>query len=679
MIRADTSQYVKRNNESLIKVLMVDDEPDVTNLLSYAMRKEPYIITTASSGSEALEIFRKTPGGIDILVTDIKMPGMDGLELTRIIRNESPETQVIVITAHGDIDSAVEAMKLGAGDFLQKPINNSSLRMSLKSAAEKRILLHELENARQALNEEKELLSVTMHSINEGVITTDTACHITMMNRVAEELTGWTHIEARGLPLREIFMVTAHETEGEENSSHALATILQGKSAGGEHGTGLLVSRNGTYSPDISFNASLLRGRDRSIRGTVIVLRDITEKRREEEDARKNAREKAIMQAQCQRSQKMEAIGMMAGGVAHDLNNILSGILSYPELMLLDLPEESPLRRPLHIIQDAGQRAADVVADLLTVARGAAAIKEPSCLNSIVKEYLQAPEIRRPLASQPGIQFELRLADDLLSIDCSPVHIRKCILNLTINAIEATGQQGSIIISTENRYIDKPLKGYDNVRQGEYAVLSVRDTGEGIAPQDIEHIFEPFYTKKVMGRSGTGLGLAVVWNTVQDHSGYIDVLTGPDGTCFELYFPASRREATEIPAEGTDEIPAGRGEAVLVIDDEPAQRAIACALLSRLGYRAHAVSGGDEAVEYLRENSADLLLLDMIMEPGMNGRQTYEQIITIHPGQRAVIASGFSETEEVRRAQELGAGIFIRKPYTMARLGKAVRLEIDRE
>ncbi len=679
MIRTDTSQYINREKESLMRVLMVDDEPDVTSLLSYAMRKEPYIIATASSGMEALEIFRTTPGGIDILITDIKMPGIDGLELTRILRNEAPDTQVIVITAHGDIDSAVEAMKLGAADFLQKPINNKSLRMSLRSAAEKRRLLQELESAQQALNDEKELLAVTMHSINEGVITTDTACRITMMNRMAEEFTGWTCDEARGLPLREVFRVTAHETEGEKNSSLALARIMQGKNSSEEHGTGLLVSRQGHDNPDISFSANLLRGSDRSIRGTVIVFRDITEKRREEQEARKHEKEKAIMRAQHQRSQKMEAIGMMAGGVAHDLNNILSGILSYPELMLLDLPEDSPLRRPLNIIQDAGQRAADVVADLLTVARGAAAIKESACLNTIIREYMATPEIRHPLASQSGIILDQNLSDDLLPIDCSPIHIRKCILNLTMNAIEATGRQGRITISTENRYIDKPLKGYDNVRQGEYTVLSVRDTGKGIAEQDLEHIFEPFYTKKVMGRSGTGLGLAVVWNTVQDHNGYIDVKTGPDGTCFDLYFPASRHEAALTAADSSQEIPEGRGESVLVIDDEPAQRDIACALLGRLGYRASAVSGGDEALEYLRKNSVDLLLLDMIMDPGMNGRQTYENIISIHPEQRAVIASGFSETEDVKRTQELGAGIFIRKPYTLARLGYAIRQELDRD
>ena len=294
-----------------------------------------------------------------------------------------------------------------------------------------------------------------------------------------------------------------------------------------------------------------------------------------------------------------------------------------------------------------------------------------------MKEYLQAPEIRHPLSSQAQVNLELDLADDLLPVDCSPVHIRKCILNLTLNAIEAAGQQGTITISTQNRYIDKPLKGYDNVRRGEYAVLSVRDTGEGIAAQDLEHIFEPFYTKKVMGRSGTGLGLAVVWNTMQDHNGYIDVHTGPEGTCFELYFPSSRHETAATSAQTEEKIPVGRGEEVLVIDDEPAQRDIACALLSKLGYRARAVTGGEEAIEYLRDNSADILLLDMIMEPGINGRETCEHIIRMHPKQRAVIASGFSETEEVKRAQELGAGIFIRKPYTIASLGKAVRQELD--
>ncbi|MCP4370613.1 MAG: response regulator, partial [Deltaproteobacteria bacterium] len=242
------------------------------------------------------------------------------------------------------------------------------------------------------------------------------------------------------------------------------------------------------------------------------------------------------------------------------------------------------------------------------------------------------------------------------------VHIRKIVMNLVSNAAEAIEGSGNVTISTVNRYVDRPLKGYDDVNIGEYVVLSVSDDGSGISSDDLERIFEPFYTKKVMGRSGTGLGLAVVWNTVQIHEGYVNVITGENGTAFELYFPITRDEISDKDLSGPNKDYKGNQETILVVDDEESLREIFCKMLDILGYKTKAVSSGEEAVEYLKENTVDLLLLDMIMDPGINGRETYERIIKIHPNQKAVIVSGFAETDEVKKTQELGAGKYIKKP-----------------
>lgn len=401
------------------------------------------------------------------------------------------------------------------------------------------------------------------------------------------------------------------------------------------------------------------------------ILLDITRVVRLEQE---NQRAEKLLQ----RSQKMEAIGMMAGGVAHDLNNILSGIISYPELLLLDLAPDSPLRQPLKTIQGSGQRAAAVVADLLTVARGAAAVKEVVNINPIITEYLQTPEMQAPLHQHPFIQVKTHLTTDLLNCPCSPIHFRKCLLNLFVNACEAIGDNGTITIGTENRYVDKLFKGYDEVKQGEYVVLTVQDDGPGISTNDLEHIFEPFYSKKVMGRSGTGLGLAVVWNVMHDHNGYIDVKNTGQGTIFCLYLPATRQACSEDKDQENTQDLQGQGQTILVIDDEEGQRDIASAMLGRLGYQAKAVASGEEALEFLHHNDVDLLLLDMIMAPGMNGRQTYEKILANHPAQPAIIASGFSETAEVKTTMELGAGDFIKKPYTLRQLGRAVKAQLTK-
>jgi PAS domain S-box-containing protein len=398
--------------------------------------------------------------------------------------------------------------------------------------------------------------------------------------------------------------------------------------------------------------------------------RNITD-RKQHEKALRESEEKLA------RSKKMESLGLLAGGVAHDLNNVLSGIVSYPELILMDLPEDSKLRKPIETMQESGHRAAAIVQDLLTVARGVATSKGPLNLNDLIGDYLHSPEFNKLKQFYPTATVKTNFDKDLFKINGSIVHIRKMVMNLVSNAAEAIEGSGNVTISTINRYIDRPLRGYDDVNIGEYAILSVSDDGSGISSDDLERIFEPFYTKKIMGRSGTGLGLAVVWNTVQDHDGYINVKSSEKGTVFELYFPVTRDEPTVNKRDVRVEDYIGHKEKILVVDDEKTQREITSGLLTKLGYRVEVVSSGEEAVEYLKKNSADLIVLDMIMPKGMNGCETFKEIIKIHPNQKAIIASGFAETADVKAAQKLGAGKYIKKPYTMEKIGIAIKEELD--
>jgi PAS domain S-box-containing protein len=388
--------------------------------------------------------------------------------------------------------------------------------------------------------------------------------------------------------------------------------------------------------------------------------------------------EKEKLQARLQRAQKMEAIGTLAGGVAHDLNNILSGIVSYPDLLLMQLPDDSPLRKPVTTMRESGKRAAAVVQDLLTLARRGLAVTEPVNLNTVVTEFLRSAEFEKLHSMHPHVHLETRLADDLQNISGSPVHLQKTLMNLVLNGFEAMPDGGAICISTEKHHLDKSLNGYDRVQKGEYVLLMVSDTGIGISHEERERIFEPFYSKKVMGRSGTGLGMAVVWGTVKDHKGYIDVeSTKGKGTAFMLYFPASREVAKGNTVIST-ELYRGKGESVMIIDDLEDQREIASTLLAGLGYSVIAVSSGEEALDRVGKRRVDLLILDMIMGQGMDGLDTYREIIKMCPLQKAILASGYSETARVKEAQRLGAGQYIRKPYTLERIGMAVRRELDR-
>ncbi|MEN6620407.1 MAG: PAS domain S-box protein [Smithella sp.] len=381
------------------------------------------------------------------------------------------------------------------------------------------------------------------------------------------------------------------------------------------------------------------------------------------------------------RAEKMEALGSLAGGVAHDLNNVLGVLVGYSELLLERLSEEGSLRRYAENIMKSSVRGAAIIQDLLTLARRGVTTSEIVNLNKTIFDYLRTPELEKLKSDHPGIKIINQLEnEELFNIKGSPVHLGKTVMNLVFNAAEAISGRGEIVLRTENRYLDCPVKGYDEMKEGDYVVLTVTDTGKGISANDIGKIFEPFYTKKVMGRSGTGLGLAVVWGTVKDHNGYIDVQSEEGkGTTFTLYFPVTRE--VEIKAEKAipPEFYMSRGESILVVDDVKEQRELAVSMLGRLGFHVQAVAGGTEAVEYIKKNKADLVVLDMIMEPEMDGMETYRRIVEINPKQKALIVSGFSENERVRKTQEMGAGAFVRKPYILEKIGLAARKELDRK
>ena len=402
------------------------------------------------------------------------------------------------------------------------------------------------------------------------------------------------------------------------------------------------------------------------IEGCVIISRDVTD-RYELEKKLENA-------------QKMEFMGTIAGGVAHDLNNILSGIVSYPELLLMRLPEDSSLIKPIRTIKKSGEKAAIIVQDLLTLARRGVACKERVDLNAIVRQFLASPECRKIKSFHKKVTIKTDLANPLKPISGSSVHLSKTVMNLVSNAAEAMPDGGRIRIKTANTEPgDVCIEDVDGVEHRECVLLEIADTGSGISQADMEKIFEPFYTKKVMGRSGTGLGLAVVWGTIMDHHGHIHVESdGKSGSCFKLYFPVSREDAPS-PVRVAEQLHCkGSGERILIVDDMEDQREIASTILSALGYSVSAVSSGEEAISYLRENTVDLVILDMLMPPGIDGLETFEEILKIRPDQKAIIASGFAETDRVKKALDIGVGQFIRKPYNIKDVCSVIRKELEK-
>jgi len=575
-----------------------------------------------------------------------------------VLRDESQKIKGFIcimrdMTKHRETERKLEQARQELEDMVQE--RTAALAETNRAL---RIEIGERREVEHALRESEEKYRTILESMEEGYFEVDLAGRFTFFNSTLCRQTGYSADELMGMSYKNI-TTEEHARRIYRDFNNAFAMNTPGSTREYE-----FVTKEGE-TKIIETPISLIRDGGNTITGFRGLARDVTD-------------EKYLTQ-RLQRAQKMEAIGTLAGGVAHDLNNILSGIVNYPELLLMDMPPDSPLREPVIAIRDSGERAASVVQDLLTLARRGVTVSEVTNLNTIVDTYLKSPEHERLTHLNPAVTVRTSIDETLPNIVGSPTHLSKSLMNLISNGMESMPEGGEIVISTAHRYIDSPIGNYDQVEEGNYAVLQVHDSGTGISREDMDKIFEPFYTKKVMGRSGTGLGLPVVWGTVKDHNGYIDVDSiERQGTTFSLYFPVSSEEImADISPRSLEEL-MGQGESILVVDDIPEQRDIATAILRQLNYTVTTAAGGTEAVAYMKEHSADLLLIDMIMDPGIDGLETYKKILKIHPGQKALITSGFSETRRITAALKRGAGQYIKKPYTIERIGRAIKEELGK-
>lgn len=386
------------------------------------------------------------------------------------------------------------------------------------------------------------------------------------------------------------------------------------------------------------------------------IVRDITEQKR--------------LQEQLLGDSLLETAGRVAGQVAHDFNNLLSPLISYLELMKVELPEGHPARRYCDIMIEAVSRMADINADMLALGRRGRTALEPVDLSRLVLEALSQRTVT------PGtFVLDLELAPDLLPVAGSPAQLFRMLANLLANAEEAMPEGGTLAVSTDNVWVVSPPKS--GPEAGEYVMLEVADTGCGIPPEDLERIFEAFFTTKRTGRwRGSGLGLSVVQAVAEDHGGWVEVESQVGkGSSFRVYLPAAREG---LPQQVGQELRGG-AERILVVDDEPMQREVVARLLEKAGYQVEAVGSGEEALEYLLGHSVDLLVLDLAMAGGLDGAETYRRVLEVRPGQRAILISGFAEAERVEKAERLGAGEFLSKPLSLLKLARAVRRELDRE
>ncbi len=510
-----------------------------------------------------------------------------------------------------------------------------------------------LRDARGSLSRSEENLRITLRSIGDAVITTDTSGRITGMNPVAEKLTGWMFPEAGGRCLGEVLRLV--NAVSRETCPDPVSSVLaSGDTTALETDTILISRSGGEYR--VADSGAPIRTNEGEIVGIVLVFRDITDEYLREEQ-----------QAQ---SRKLEAIGQLAGGVAHDFNNMLGGIIGNAEMLALKLGSGHPLQKHVSTILTASENAAGLTQRLLTFSRKGNVVIAPMDVHHAIGNALTLLE--HSLDKGITIRRELNAAPSTIKGD--PVQMVNSIINLCVNAGHAMPEGGVLTISTENVELSEAYCRDSSfpIEPGCFVRIGIRDTGEGI-PQDLlPRIFEPFFTTKGVGK-GTGLGLAAVYGTIREHHGCICVQSEKGvGTVFNLCLPVND-VSPACSAEEAEASGAAQHGCILIVDDEEQVRTVAADILESLGYRVLQATDGREGVEIFaaRGGDIDLVLLDMVM-PRMGGLACFREIRAIDPHARVLVTSGFARENSLEELQAAGIMGFLQKPYRRADLARMV-------
>jgi PAS domain S-box-containing protein len=511
--------------------------------------------------------------------------------------------------------------------------------------------------AETAMAAEREQLAVTLRSIGDGVITTDINGNVVLINKVAEQLTGWLQDEALGKPIRALFPIKDEKT-GEDRGCPIEQVLRTGAPCELE-GNAVLIARDGRRYL-ITDSVAPILGKDGSVSGAVLVFRDITERKKLED--------------RLSRSEKIESLGVLAGGIAHDFNNLLNSIIANVDIGLRFAEPDSDLQKSLARAEKASTKAKELTQQLLTFSKGGAPIKKLASIADLIRDT-------GDFATRgTNVRCEYILPTDLWSAEIDEGQISQVIQNLVINAVQAMPQGGTIRIGARN--IGSGSVTSPALKEGRYVVITVSDHGHGIAPENLSRIFEPYFTTKP---GGSGLGLATTYSIIKNHDGMIDVESAiGTGTTFSVYLPASLASAaqTDHPAEP---LPSKETSGkILVMDDDELVRETACVLLDMLGYHAEFAIDGDRALEMYQQaqrsgDPYDAVIMDLTIPGGKGGKEAIQQLLAVDPRATAIVSSGYSTDAVMADYAQYGFAGIVVKPYTIDELGAELRRVLRRK
>jgi signal transduction histidine kinase/DNA-binding response OmpR family regulator len=720
-------------------VLLVDDERSIRVTLKAFLEEDEHGVDTAEEAEEALSVLQSKP--VDVVVTDIILPGISGVDLLRRIRKMSPHVQVIMMTGEPTLETASEALRLGAVDYLQKPVGKYEIVKAVRNALhvkhlsdEKKRLEEENKNymshleklvekrtqdlakSEAALRHRAEELSIInrlARKVNESMtveesiqcglleivsaVSPDLAVFLLrekedlLPRGIAPEEAGkiWTPDEAHkvgvclcGLAVDEDKAIYSADIRSDPRCSleecrnagfcsFVALPLRSGEEIIGVLGIASLKPRN--FQEHAPFLEALATEMSIGVKKSLLyeqVHQHATKLQSSLTRIREAEAERLVLQEHLQRSQKMEAIGTLASGIAHDFNNILAAVMGYAELAMLEAPQESMARKNIEMVLSAGERAKDLVKQILAFSHQTKEERKPILIEHTVKEVLKFMRASLPTT----IEIRQRIDPDLGHVLADSVQIHQVVMNLCTNALFAMKDNGGVldvqltssVVGSDQTVVHPDLK------HETYVKLTVKDTGHGMDKATMEKIFDPYFTTKEKG-VGTGLGLAVLHGIVQKHGGIIEANSEPGkGSVFHIYFPTVK-EGNDLET-GIYEEAVGGNERILLVDDEHVLVELGKQVLERLGYSVETRTSSLESLALFQAqpDRYDLVITDMTM-PNMTGEKLAEELLRIRPDIPIVLCTGYSEPSLEEKARKIGVKALVMKPILSVEMAKAVR------
>ena len=618
-------------------ILVIDDDVGTCETISDVLERRGHSVQTATRARAALELL--TERSVDAAILDLQLPDVSGLVLLRAIKTSSPTTEVIIITGHASVTTAIQAINGAAFAYVTKPFEMDNLMGTIEKALAK-------QRVDRTLRETTRTLETLIHGAPVPIVALDTAGRVTAWNKAAERMFGWRELEVLGQ-----FMPIIPATKCAE-FDETVVLNLRGEDTQRESQR---QRKDGTLVDVLSATAPIMDTQG-LVSGTMAVLVDVTERKQLEEQLRQAV--------------KMEGIGRLAGGIAHDFNNLLTVVGGRCHLVLGQLPADHPIRRDIKIIAETGDRAASLTRQLLAFSQSQ--ILQPAVLdvNEVISDMKSLLE--RLLREDVDLVMALDPAAGLVTADRS--QLEQVVVILAVNARDAMPEGGQLTIETRREEVGEAyVRQHLDARPGSYVVLTASDSGTGMDAATLARIFEPFFTTKEVGK-GRGLGLAAAYGIITQSHGHITVDSEPgQGTTFRIYLPRSEGGADVVGAADLGAPPRGT-ESILLVEDEPCFRAMTRELLEMLEYTVLEAEDVADALRIAERHAGTihLLITDVVM-PRMNGRTLARAIQDFRPHIKVLYMSGYTDNVIVHEGVLDPGTPFLQKGFTPGRLARKVR------